>query len=1021
MLRRGLRVRHPYRPLGGAAVRRVLAGLAAAALALALALLPTPARADEQPTTAAGRFGACLASGKQGDLLLLVDESASLKTNDPGKGRVAASEQLMRGLAALAAQGVTVDVRIDTFATAYANGAGWATLNEAALPGVLSQVAALAGKENGTGTDYWLALDGARMHLAEKAAGGPRCQAVLFFSDGEMDIDRGPGENDYNVAPRPYDPGNKLRTPADRAQANARATESLCRAGGLADQLRSSGVALFGIGLQGPNPGKFDLMRGIVTGRNTAGACGAVQDPVPGDFYLATGVGDLLLAFDQVTRPGRITERDVCQGDVCPQGAHAFVLDASVGRVEVLATSSGQGPAPQVVVIDPAGRRLVVPPGTSGVQKLGLPGTNATAEWLEPRSTRLVMARDGSQTWTGQWQVVFVDPTSQSNGAKSKTSLRIVGDLRPAWVEQEAPREWRQGGDPVRLQIGLVDGAGKQVPATSVLGSMRLSVDVVTAAGTSKRLATLDQSSIAAPVVVRPDDLALDTTTLSLVLDVTTRGTTDPQGRPVSGTALATQRVDVPVSVLPPLGYPSVAAAPVQFGRAEGPARLSAAVTVTGGGCVWLPDGTTQVRGAPDGVTDIAVSSTANAAGSCVKVADGQRAELPVTLTTGQAGNGGVTGEMTVWFAPREDPSQPRQVQVPFQASLVKPLNQTNFLLVLIAGLLLGPGIPLALLYLFRHLVAARIPGESLLVTPVSVSLGSGGRLLREGAPLAPQPGDLSQILPGTGRPLRSVDVASGVRLRTRTGWSPIAAPYVVAETPGAVAVSDTARAPEAKTGFARLPVAVQNHWLLVQRHDEPADRATLVLIAGASASAAQRQELYDSAAARAEQSFTALAAARPAGGAENGPAATPFGSGPVAPVDNPFGGATQAPPPGSAGPDNPFGGAQTTAAGGPFGAASSGDPFGTGRPATGQATHPAAPAQPAPTGPGQAPTPGPAPAAPVSAGDPFGMAPQPHRGQPHVGQPQPPQTTQPPKTTQPPQPGNPFGTPPGSGSNPFQ
>ena len=45
-------------------------------------------------------------------------------------------------------------------------------------------------------------------------------------------------------------------------------------------------------------------------------------------------------------------------------------------------------------------------------------------------------------------------------------------------------------------------------------------------------------------------------------------------------------------------------------------------------------------------------------------------------------------------------------VDVPFIASLIHPLSTTNFVLVLIAALLLGPGIPLALLY------AAEVAGE---------------------------------------------------------------------------------------------------------------------------------------------------------------------------------------------------------------------------------------------------------------------------------------------------------------------
>ena len=870
----------PDRDVGRSAMRRLLASLGLLLLTLGIWLPAPAARAAEPSSSASSRFGACLARAKQADLILLVDESASLKTNDPGHGRVTASEHLMRGLADLAKQGVTVNVRVDTFSTSYANGSGWTVLTEQSLPGVLGQVSALAGRQQGTGTDYWLALDGARLHLAERAAAGSTCQAVLFFSDGEMDIDRAPGEDDYTVASRPYDPSNKLGSAADRARANQRATESLCRPGGLADQLRSAGVILFGIGLQGPNPGRFDLMRSIVTGNSPTGRCGSISDPVPGDFYVAGSVGDLLLAFTQVNSPGRITERDVCQGDVCPEGVHSFVLDPSVGRVDIVATSSGSGQPPQVILIDPTGAQITVPTA-AGDQKLPLPQTVGMSRWLEPRTVAITLVRDGSAAWTGQWQVGFVDPAKASAGSKSKTSLRIVGDVRPVWRNADSTGTWRQGGDPVDLQIGLVDGSGQPIEPTAILGTMQLAVDVVSSRG-SQRLAVLDQTSVSAPVRVDPTTVGLDVTTLSLSLDITTKATTDPQGRPVSGTALATQRVDSPVSVLAPPGYPTIGSGPIHFGSAEGPANLNASLPVTGPGCVWL--GSHRGLAGPDQVS-WEVTSPAHSPETCITVAEGATGALPLTLTSKQAGNGGVSGEVTIFFAPAEKTSDPRQVTVAYHGSLFKPLNQTSFVLAFLAALLLGPGIPLGLLYLFRYLVAARIPGESLMVTMIPVSLVDG-RLLRDGVPLAPRPDDLSQILAGTGKPLRSIDIGSGIVLRACSGWSPFTTPYVQVVVPDAVGVSDSHQVPMPKTGYARLPVAVQNHWVLLQRLSDPADQATLILIAGVSASSGQRQELYDTAADGARRSFQALATARPG---QTSPVHTAVPSGEAPTPANPF------------------------------------------------------------------------------------------------------------------------------------
>ncbi|OOK73453.1 hypothetical protein BZL30_5253 [Mycobacterium kansasii] len=52
-----------------------------------------------------------------------------------------------------------------------------------------------------------------------------------------------------------------------------------------------------------------------------------------------------------------------------------------------------------------------------------------------------------------------------------------------------------------------------------------------------------------------------------------------------------------------------------------------------------------------------------------------------------------------------------RRSSTSFVASLTKPLSKTNFVLVFLAALLLGPGIPLALLYAGKW-YAAKIPAS---------------------------------------------------------------------------------------------------------------------------------------------------------------------------------------------------------------------------------------------------------------------------------------------------------------------
>ena len=61
-----------------------------------------------------------------------------------------------------------------------------------------------------------------------------------------------------------------LDSPTGIDDTTKRAVDSICRPGGLADQLRSSGIIMLGIGL-GANktPSDFDVMSAISTGPRT--------------------------------------------------------------------------------------------------------------------------------------------------------------------------------------------------------------------------------------------------------------------------------------------------------------------------------------------------------------------------------------------------------------------------------------------------------------------------------------------------------------------------------------------------------------------------------------------------------------------------------------------------------------------------------------------------------------------------------------------------------------------------------
>ncbi|MDD0859596.1 hypothetical protein NHF46_21560 [Arthrobacter alpinus] len=120
-------------------------------------------------------------------------------------------------------------------------------------------------------------------------------------------------------------------------------------------------------------------------------------------------------------------------------------------------------------------------------------------------------------------------------------------------------------------------------------------------------------------------------------------------------------------------------------------------------------------------------------------------------------------------------------VDVAFTASLAKPLNTTNFILALIVALVLGPGIPLVLLYLAKWLVA-KIPGSSLSAELIPITVAYG-QVERDGVPFALRPTDLVQLLPIDPGGVRSLSV-SGVNFKARMGRSPLGTGYVSVDSP---------------------------------------------------------------------------------------------------------------------------------------------------------------------------------------------------------------------------------------------
>lgn len=832
--------------------KSVVAASAVLLMGLAAAITAPSAQAEQVVLTPIERFSSCLASQGGGDMVLLFDESRSLLTTDRDNGRVVAGRYLVNRLAEMADRSdFDLQVMVSGFGTSFRGyESQWTSAADGGTDDLLAKVSDFTERNNDTGTDYWLGLEGARQALSERRkSDGRNCQAIFFFSDGELDVSLSPDEEKNGRADddkrRPYAPDNDLSTRDKQREATAAASESLCRSGGLVDQIRLQDIITFGVGLSGEDEDpetQFDLMRRAVTGQGGSGVCGDIQSPVPGHFTSAGDIDELLFAFDAVTRDRPVDEKPICQGAVCPDGTHQLVLDATVSRIEMFGSAEADGI--EIFVTAPDGSLKELTRSTlEESQKLDLPGATGGYKWLTSRSVSLQLGATDLDAWTGVWTITFVDPASSSSGKKARTSVSVTGDLRPQWLKDDEMRF--RVGESYPLNFGLVGLGDRAVDPASLLGKAALAVSVLQPDGSSAALSSLEGVDIGSPVDLDTIGLAPGDHTLRMRLNVTTADVVAPDGSVIPGTELVPQAVDVPFTVEPPLGYPRVDAS-VDFGSAEGEPALKSVLPIEGPGCVWL-HGATALQASPDGVTQVAVSSESSGKETCLSVEEGSSTDLAVQLQSAQSGNGSLQGSFEVRMVPLEGGDE-RSATVRFTAELTKDLNPTPFWVVLVLAMILGPGIPILLAYLLKYLLASKIPAGGINAPLIPLTI-ENGEVRRDGMALSWRPEDNREFLSVANSGSRRLTVGDVV-LRSKLGASPFGAGHVSVTAPGRVAVSGHDPRSHGKTHSARLPLAVQNQWVLLVDPHIP-DRAELLVLLAPTTSRAQRERLLDDAASR--------------------------------------------------------------------------------------------------------------------------------------------------------------------------
>ncbi len=779
-------------------------------------------------------------------MLLMIDESGSLQSSDPDAARVSAANYLLDQLSSFGdSAGVRLEVSLAGFSDGFVVHSGWKGLDRASLPGLQRSVDEFRSRTNGIDTDYRIALDGARDALAERgraADGGNRCQALAWFSDGKLDFT----ERD---AEKPYAPGISLHNEDGVRRVVESAQGSICRPGGVADQLRSSGIVTFGVGLAAgtAEAADFDLMRAIATGDSgAAGPCGTITSPRPGDFYVTENIDDLLFAFDAFSTPGQAPlerEAGVCAFVMCEDAQHRFVLDDSINSVTVLGFADAEGLVPTLV--SPRGEEVALPrKGVGAPTTVRVGDVQVEYEWLSPRSVSFTMRHDNAAGWQGMWALAFVDPAGKVPTARSKSNIHISGNLFPASMGQET-MAIHSGEKTSAVRLGIVDADRREVDPSKLLGSAQLSVSLTDSAHITHELATkIPKDRLSEPLELDLNEVAPGAGRMRLTLDVTTADAKSPSGAIIApGTVLAPQSVDVPLTVAPPIGYPTLPSR-LDFGTLEGSGTFTTDLGVGGPGCIWIERSAhARIDTVPDGAGQVgATGQGASSADGCLQIGEDAQAALPVELQIENAVNGPVNGSIRVMVAPTGELDRAMPIDVQFSADLQKPLDSNRFWLVFLAVLVASIVLPLVLLYAVKRWTC-RIPAESLKGQQIPIAV-VGDKVLRDDEPFALRDTDLIDLVRGLNKPARRLTV-DGVDLDVQVGLSPFGAGYVAAHTAGKRAASNATPATDRK-GNARLPLAVHNSWVVLHDPTGPADRASVLLLVGGNSSSESRARLVE-------------------------------------------------------------------------------------------------------------------------------------------------------------------------------
>jgi len=756
---------------------------------LLLGIFQVPSSASAKGDSAAiENLSTCLASGGHGRILLMLDTSGSLKQSDKENRRIAAATYFVNDLVgSLARSGAEIDIAVAGFSTDFDVALGWTKLSDANEPKIARSISDFRSKNRGLETDYWNALNGARKYLG-KNANDNTCKVLVWFSDGAHDIEPRSSarlQEKYGKS-KPYGPKIDILDERAARRVEENGLNDLCRDGGVTDQIRADGIITLAIGLKGNlKSADFDVMRGVATSSEVAGSpCGSIPGSGRGLFVLAQDLSSLIFAFDSLSDPNHLplsTESAFCQGSVCSDHAHPFVLDSTISRVKILGGSDLRDF--YAVLVTPSGERIRIEPK----QTLSMSGTSFTlaGEWRDDTVFSLVLDRKSDSGWIGEWQLIFVDPKSTNRG-KARSNIRLYTDLEPVWIE---PVTTFISGESPKVTFDVMRDGQPFLESGTKTGTVSINPRIAFENGDELKIAAKPGQ----PVVVNLNKAPSGKATVLVNLNLQTKGADGAAGSKLKPVTKA-----YPIVIEPPANYPRLAST-IDFGSSENTEPLVATLPVDGSGCVWLANSKSTTL--PEGVDSVEITTDASDESKC------QTGDLELTLTPGAVGNGLVSGQLTIMAKPAQGTGEPLPSIVKYQLEMQRPANKAIRWTVFIFCMVLGVLLPLLLLVWIKWFTA-KIPGRALTWVSVDGDVDLNGTFLDSNPP---DPTQLRTVrLDGLNR--RHLQLGSAVGLHSdfnprnlsSSGRIKVDAKYLVTST------GET------------LPLAVQNKWIAILSESNP-------------------------------------------------------------------------------------------------------------------------------------------------------------------------------------------------------